>query len=134
MPNDNRFDIQHYLKVLKVKPGALRNSYALRQTPAGLQRLFDTYFVDSPRDFVELLIWARDNNYDYQELCSAVSVAKMKGIHTITQESIKAVLTANRSSEDLLELPWTKSIEEGAAHNLAMLSDMFKSNSEKAVS
>lgn len=134
VPNDNRFDIQHYLKVLKVKPGALRNSYALRQTPAGLQRLFDTYFVDSPRDFVELLIWARDNDYDYQELCSAVSVAKMKGIHTITQESIKAVLTANRSSEDLLELPWTKSIEEGAAHNLAMLSDMFKSNSEKAVS
>lgn len=132
--NDDRIDIQHYLDVLKTKPGALRNSYALRQTPQGLQRLFDTYFSTTPRDFVELLIWARDNQYDYQALCSAVNVARMKGIHTITQESIKSVLMENRSSEGLLELPWTKSIEDGAAQNLAMLSDMFKSNPEKALS
>lgn len=134
VPNDDRIDIQHYLDVLKVKPGALRNSYALRQTPQGLQHLFDTYFSATPREFVELLIWARNNKYDYQVLCSAVNVAKMKGVHTITQESIKSVLVANRSSEELLELPWTKSIEEGAAQNLAMLSDMFKSNTEKALS
>jgi hypothetical protein len=38
------------LGVLKVKPGALRNSYALRQAPQGLQNLFDTYFSATPRD------------------------------------------------------------------------------------
>ena len=134
IPNDNRFDIQHYLKVLKVKPGALRNSYALRQAPAVLQNLFDSYFADCPRDFVELLIWARDNRYDYQELCSAVNVARLKGIHTITQESIKAVLKENRSSEGLLDLPWNKSIEDGAARNFAMLGGIFKSNTDKALS
>jgi len=132
--NDNRIDIQHYLKVLKAKPGALRNSYALRQTPKGLQNIFDTYFTETPRDFVELLIWAGNNHYDYQELCSAVSVAKMKGIHTITLESVKAVLTDNRSSEELLELPWTRSIEDGAAQNLSMLGSMFKSNTKKSMS
>lgn len=134
IPNDNRFDIQHYLKVLKVKPGALKNSYALRQTPQGLQNLFDAYFSEDPKSFVELLIWARDNQYGYQELCSAVNVAKMKGVHTITKESIQGILTENRSSEELLDLPWTKSIEDGAAQNLAMLSGMFKSNTDKAVS
>ena len=132
--NDNVFDIQHYLKVLKVKPGALKNSYALRQTPQGLQTLFDTYFSDNPKSFIELLIWAGENKYNYQELCSAVNVAKMKGIHTITKESIQSILIDNRSSEELLDLPWTKTIEDGAARNLAMLGEMFKSNSENVLS
>lgn len=128
VPNDNKFDIQHYLGVLKVKPGALRNSYALRQAPQGLQNLFDTYFSAAPRDFIELLIWARDNHFDYQALCSAVNVAKMKGIHTITRESIIAILKENRSAESVLDLPWNKTIEDGAAQNLAMLGNMFNRN------
>ena len=126
--NDNKFDIQHYLGVLKVKPGALRNSYALRQSPQALQNLFDTYFSATPKDFVELLIWARNNHFDYQALCSAVNVARMKGIHTISQESIKAILVDNRSAEDVLNLPWNKTIEDGAAQNLAMLGGMFNHN------
>ena len=132
--NDNVFDIQHYLNVLKAKPGALKNSYALRQTPQGLQTLFDAYFSDNPKSFIELLIWAGENKYNYQELCSAVNVAKMKGIHTITKESIQSILIDNRSSEELLDLPWTKTIEDGAARNLAMLGEMFKSNSENLLS
>jgi hypothetical protein len=127
-PTDNRFDIQHYLGVLKVKPGALRNSYALRQAPQGLQNLFDTYFSATPRDFIELLIWARDHRFDYQALCSAVNVAKMKGIHTITRESIIAILTENLAAEGVLDLPWNKTIEDGAAQNLAMLGKMFNRN------
>lgn len=113
---------------MKVKPGALRNSYALRQAPQGLQNLFDTYFSATPRDFIELLIWARDNHFDYQALCSAVNVAKMKGIHTITRESIIAILKENRSAESVLDLPWNKTIEDGAAQNLAMLGNMFNRN------
>ncbi len=128
--NDNVIDIQHYLDVLKVKPGALRNSYALRQTPQGLQCLFNTHFTDAPRDFIELLIWARDNRYDYQSLCSAVNVARMSGIHTITKDSIQSVLAGNRSAEGLLDLPWTKSIEDGSAKNLASLNRMFNKTTD----
>jgi hypothetical protein len=132
VPNDNKIDIQHYLKVLQVKPGAVRNSYALRQMPQGIQRLFDTYFSENPKSFVELLIWARDNHFDYQELCSAVNVAKMNGVHTINYESIKNVLSEIRSSESLFDKPWNQSIENGAEQNLMMLGNMFKSNTEKA--
>lgn len=98
--------------------------------PPGIQKLFDTYFADKPRDFVELLIWGKDNNYDYQELCSAVNVAKMKGIHTITLDSLKTVLSDNRSSEQVLDLPWSQTIEDGAAINFSMLGSMFKSDSK----
>ena len=133
VPNDNKIDIQHYLKVLQVKPGAVRNSYALRQMPQGIQRLFDTYFSENPKSFVELLIWARDNHFDYQELCSAVNVAKMNGVHTINYESIKNVLSEIRSSESLFDKPWNQSIENGAEQNLMMLGNMFKSNTENAL-
>lgn len=128
--NDDVIDIQHYLDVLKIKPGALRNSYALRQTPQGLQFLFDTYFADAPRDFIELLIWARDNKHDYQSLCSAVNIARMNGVHTITKDIIKSVLTENRTAEGLLELPWTRSIEDGSAKNLASLNRMFNTTTD----
>ena len=103
---------------------------ALRQTPQGLQFLFDTYFADAPRDFIELLIWARDNKHDYQSLCSAVSIARMNGVHTITKDIIKSVLTENRTAEGILELPWTKSIEDGSAKNLASLNRMFNTTTD----
>ena len=64
------------------------------------------------------------------ELCSAVNVAKMKGIHTITLDSLKTVLVDNRSSEQVLDLPWSQTIEDGAAINLSMLGNMFKSDSK----
>ncbi len=128
--NGDVIDIQHYLDVLKMKPGALRNSCALRQTPQGIQFLFDTYFADAPRDFIELLIWARDNRYDYQSLCSAVSIARMNGVRTITKDGIISVLAENRPAEGLLDLPWTKSIEDGSAKNLASLNRMFNKTTD----
>lgn len=64
------------------------------------------------------------------KLCSAVNVAKMKGVHTITQDSLKTGLSENRSSDQLLELPWSQTIEDGASKNIAMLRSMFKSNSK----
>ena len=131
---DDVIDIQHYLDVLKIKPGALRNSYALRQTPLGIQNLFDSHFSSAPRDFVELLIWARDNKFDYQALCSAANVAKLKGVHDITAESIKCVLADNRHSGDLLDPPWTKSIEDGSMKNIASLNHMFNSAKDNAIS
>lgn len=120
-------DLQHYLKVLKVKPGALHNSMALRQTPQALQDLFDTYFSDNARGFIELLLWAKENAYSYQDLYSSVKVARMKGVGTITAESIKATLCESKSMVELLDLPWSKGIEDGAELNIASLGRLFNS-------
>jgi hypothetical protein len=121
-------DLQHYLKVLKVKPGALHNSMALRQTPKALQELFDTYFTDNPRGFIELLLWAKENKYTYQDLCSSVKVARMKGVRTITTDSIKATLSETRSMVEVLELPWSQGIDNSAEQNIASLGRIFNSH------
>jgi len=128
VPEDWALDLQHYLKVLMAKPGALHNSLALRQTPMALQELFDTYFIDNPRGFVELLLWANEMNYSYQDLASSVKVARMKGIRTITAESIKSTLRESKSMVEVLDLPWSEGIQTGAEQNIASLGRLFNSN------
>ena len=47
--------IEHYLPTLRRKPGALRRSVTLRQSDEVLKRIFENYFENRPKDFVELL-------------------------------------------------------------------------------
>lgn len=49
-------DIRHYLDTFLKKPGALRNSLALRQAPKVLQTIFHEYFITEPKKFLELLM------------------------------------------------------------------------------
>lgn len=50
-----QIDIYHYLNTLRKKPGALRNSVALKSIPQ-LKAIFDTYYSKQPRKFIELFL------------------------------------------------------------------------------
>jgi transposase len=50
-----QIDIYHYLNTLRKKPGALRNSVALKSIPR-LKAIFDTYYSKQPRKFIELFL------------------------------------------------------------------------------
>jgi len=50
-----QIDIYHYLNTLKKKPGALRNSVALKNIPR-LKAIFDTYYSKQPRKFIDLFL------------------------------------------------------------------------------
>ena len=50
-----RVNIYHYLNTLQKKPGAVKNSAALRQIPR-LKAIFDAHYADKPRRFVEIFI------------------------------------------------------------------------------
>jgi len=49
-----RLEIRHYLSTFRRKPGALSNSVALKSEPE-LKRIFDSYYSERPREFVEIL-------------------------------------------------------------------------------
>lgn len=49
-------DIKHYIDTFLKKPGALRNSLALKQAPKLLQTIFNDYFTTEPRKFLEFLL------------------------------------------------------------------------------
>ena len=50
-----QIDIYHYLNTLRKKPGALRNSVALKSIPK-LKAIFDTYYSNQPRRFIDIFI------------------------------------------------------------------------------
>jgi transposase len=56
-------DIYHYLNTLLKKPGAVRNSIALKQIPR-LKAIFDTYYSDKPKQFIEEFMANKHLNVD----------------------------------------------------------------------
>jgi hypothetical protein len=50
-----QIDIYHYLNTLRKKPGAIRNSVALKSIPR-LKAIFDTYYSKQPKKFIECFL------------------------------------------------------------------------------
>ena len=65
--NEISIDISHYLKSLFKKPGAIKNSLALKSIPA-LKTIYDRYFNTNPKKFIDIL--AKNKEKDLQELLS----------------------------------------------------------------
>lgn len=56
-------DITHYLATLARKPGALRNSTALKSVPR-LKSIFDIHFSTNPKKFIEILEENKEKSLD----------------------------------------------------------------------
>ena len=56
-------DIYHYLGTLLRKPGAVRNSVALKSIPR-LKAIFDTHYAKEPKRFIETFIEHKDLSVD----------------------------------------------------------------------
>lgn len=78
-----RIDINHYLKTLKAKPGALAHSTAFAQMEPGLKNIYNKYFIGAEKRFVELL-----------EMTGKIGLEKI-------QEAIKELETINPGLVDL---------------------------------
>jgi transposase len=61
--NEVSIDIRHYIKTFEKKPGAIRNSLALKSMPR-LKTIYDIYFKSNPRKFVALLKKYQDLSFD----------------------------------------------------------------------
>jgi hypothetical protein len=86
------FDINHYISTLMKKPGALKGSVALRQMPEKMQELFRVHFAENGKDFLKLLKYCRDNEYDYKDILDAVRKVRMRGARHINFDQIKVAL------------------------------------------
>ena len=54
-----QLELSHYLKTLRRKPGALKNSLVLKQYPQ-LQTIYQNYFTTKPKEFIERLLELKD--------------------------------------------------------------------------
>lgn len=83
--------IEHYLDTFKRKPGALAGSLALTSR-AQLKKIYDTWFTDAPRDFIELLHYCHQNRIEDQYLATTVKRLTNNGRGNVTSEKLMALL------------------------------------------
>jgi transposase len=83
--------LDHYLGTLYFKPGALAGSQALKSAPDNVKTIYEDYFKKSPRDFVELLLFAREHKFEFTDIEKAID--RLKGIcpDDISLDKIKAL-------------------------------------------
>lgn len=55
-----QIDIFHFLRTFSQKPGALGGSTALSQADQSIKALYERFFTDNPKDFLEILPLIRD--------------------------------------------------------------------------
>lgn len=68
--NEISIDIRHYLDTLAKKPGAIKNSYALKSLPK-LKSIYDTYFSKKPKEFIDLI--RKNQNKNIGEIIEILS-------------------------------------------------------------
>ncbi len=61
--NELSININHYLKSLLRKPGAIKNSAALKSTPK-LKAIYDNHFNVNPKKFIEILLDNKETDLD----------------------------------------------------------------------
>jgi hypothetical protein len=88
-------DIYHYLNTLKKKPGAIRNSLALKSIPR-LKVIFDMYYSKNPRKFIQTFMENKEKEIDeiisiFEENIS--SKAEVAAIDVVKSPSLIDVAT-----------------------------------------
>ena len=94
-------DIDHYLKTFSRKPGAVRDSTALRRTDTRLRELFDKHFVKNAKGFIEVLVFAKENRCSHKDIIDAYETLLSHGLRKISAGQIIAILNHENISDDV---------------------------------
>jgi transposase len=88
-------DIRHYLRTFERKPGALRNSLALKSMPE-LKSIYDNHFKLNPKKFIEILKENQEKDYSdiieifrYRIRHNVVEQRPHSGLKTMTMNQLK---------------------------------------------
>lgn len=93
-----KIKLEHYLDTFHKKPGALVNSEALAQSSQVLKQFYTSYYQDSPRDFIALLLYCRKHKIREEKLIEAENcLLKLSPNHMETEKLI--ALLGNESTQ-----------------------------------
>ncbi len=95
-------NIDHYLKTLRTKPGALLGSLTLFQADQHLKNIFSKDFENRPRQFIELLLFVREEEYEIAELQQAINKCiACCPQHPVSLDKLKILLKQNRAPDQV---------------------------------
>ncbi|MFO7928772.1 MAG: hypothetical protein R6U35_03810, partial [Candidatus Humimicrobiaceae bacterium] len=91
-------DISHYLKTLKIKPGALKRSVALSQAKPELKKIYNKYYKGSEKALIELLELIAEHSLD--KIKGAIKELENINPRLIDTEKIKTIVERNDISRE----------------------------------
>lgn len=112
--------LEHFLPTLRRKPGALLGSRAWKTVAPALRTFHEDYFVGRTRAFIDLLLWARDEQIVLDQLESAA--AKMLSVRPhlpVDPDAIKATVRADVARTRTAEGSSAAHAEKGQGAGLA---------------
>lgn len=104
-------DIDHYLKTFSRKPGAVKDSTALRRVDGRLREIFDKHFTKDAKSFIDLLIFVKENGQTHKDIIEAYDTLLSHGLRKISVEQIRAILNHESITNDVYIMTTT-----GGAH------------------
>jgi transposase len=110
-----QIELEHYLETLSRKPGALHGSAALEQSAAGIRKVYNRFFKNHPRGFIDILLYAKNNGishdkleetiYKVSELCpSDVSVDKVIALLGNQPPELMTVVSQRKGKDEIEDL------------------------------
>lgn len=106
--------LDHYLKTLERKPGALHGSAALKQAPWQVRQIYETAFTENARDFIEVLQYAKTNGVSHDRLWKVYQQLLIACPSDISADKFKALL-GNNPREMVVAYPDTAIKRESMA-------------------
>ena len=112
-------DILHYTKTLSRKPGALKGSIAFKQMNTSLKEIYNKFFKDQPKSFIDLLELI--GTHDINSVNNVINSLTQKLI-PVNIENIKMILNRekNKVENTIKKSNMQKEIEENSRRHLQM--------------
>lgn len=116
--------LEHYLKTLLRKPGALTNSVVWHNAPDGIKKLYQNHFSNQNKEFITLLIYAKEKGFAQTNIMEAYRELTKRGVRKVSTEQIKAMLhgqttqDSERGGQDTLLTIQEENIEKEATGTL----------------
>ncbi|MDD5659884.1 MAG: IS21 family transposase [Actinomycetota bacterium] len=120
-----KVDINHYIRTLKIKPGALAQSTAFAQMESSLKNIYNKYFIGSEKRFVELLEMAGEIGLAKIE----DAVAELEEINPGLVDLDKIIVICSRKKEsfECFRQRENSQIEKSSREMLFLYSQMLES-------
>jgi len=127
-----RIDIYHYLRTLKRKPGALRQSTALLQSDTLVKNIYEKYYSKDTKTFLEVL----DIIYEYGASAVNEALCKLEKLSPLDMSAEKVSLICAKREENIKPINLkTDRLSEKSKSTLSQYDRlrMLQSNSERRV-
>ena len=122
-----KLELQHYLQTLKIKPGALKSSKVLAQAIQPIKNIYEKYYTDTPKNFIELLQYMDEKNVSITKILNAIVQLKKITPNDINTDKIK-VLCERRFPEKKFELNVTSEITSKSKEQLQIITSFLSEN------